>query len=333
MLRALSISKSMMQTVLLITSLGVIAGLISGNQVFGIGRDYQAYTDFFERIKDFGWESLIGERFEIGFGFSSFLLVSIFSSEIVIYGILSAVSFIIKVYALRIIGCGFWIGIFFYLTRFFPLYEMSQLRVALGASLVMLSFVLEDRGSRKLALLMICAGITFHWVVIILLPFVFLDTNKRTLLSVFVLTLGLLATLKLFPSTYFSNAAQLFRTFQYYEIMGFGGADNINYFPVAIFLDLAIVIGGLYFWRFTSAIMKKILIAQIFSFAIFYALIEFPILAWRFHDIFAVLMTLYVSAAFGCCRTLRRSVVVYVVLSSALYTYMAFVKDPLFGIT
>jgi hypothetical protein len=55
--------------------------VISGNQVFGLGPDFITYVEYIESIKDSGVEFLVGEKFEIGFGIISLLLVSIFSSE------------------------------------------------------------------------------------------------------------------------------------------------------------------------------------------------------------------------------------------------------------
>ena len=319
----------MLKTVLIILSFGIIGGLISGYQVFGLSRDYLAYYEYFERIKIYGLGILFEERFEIGFGLLSFLLLSFFNSNTIVYGVLSGLSLFLKTIAIRFVGCGFLLGIIFYITRYFPLHEMTQLRVALGSGFAVLSFVLEDFGKRKIALLLIIIGITFHWSVIILLPFLFLHSGKRILLISLISAPILFLILKFFPRLILRYAAQFFETMKIYEIIGYGDFE-INYLPAAILLDASIVIIGIIFWNSLAKIMKKIIIAQIFSFAIFYGLIEFPVLAWRIRDLFAVIMVIYVSAAYGRNKILRNSAVFYVAISSLFFIYINFVKYPLF---
>lgn len=319
----------MLKTVLIIFSFGIIGGLVSGYQIFGLSRDYLVYYEFFDRIKIYGLRFLFEERFEIGFGLLSFLLITLFNSNTLVYGILSGLSLILKTIAIRFVGCGFLVGIIFYMTRYFPLHEMTQLRVALGSGFAILSFVLEDFGKRKLALILIIIGITFHWSVIILLPFLFLYSEKRILLISLITAPVLFFILKYFPRIILRYAAKFFETMKIYEIIGYGDFD-INYLPVAILLDASIVIVGIILWNSLTKIMKKIIIAQIFSFSIFYGLIEFPVLAWRIRDLFAVIMIIYVSAAYGRNKILRISAVFYVAISSLFFIYINFLKYPLF---
>jgi hypothetical protein len=159
-------------TYITIAALGF--SIIAGMRVFGWDRDYANYKRFYEKISFGGYTS----RFEPGFEFFANSFKVLFGSTSFDYFLftIAVISLSLKFLVLSNVK-NYLILIFIYILLIYPLHEMTQIRVGLATGVMYWAFYGSTHAnvSTLNKMLFIIIGISFHYSVVILVPFILLS--------------------------------------------------------------------------------------------------------------------------------------------------------------
>src|SRR5450830_1684919 len=151
-------------------------------QPFGLSPDYENYEYFFQQARfDFSGE-LKGNRFEPGFMYAAGALVNFFTSNVLVYGIFVIISITIKLVYLKRFSYSkyfVYLACVFYVIKFFPLLELTQLRASLAIALLLVAFFYIKNDRRLLGAGVGVVAMLFHYSSFMLFPFLFLPRLNR----------------------------------------------------------------------------------------------------------------------------------------------------------
>lgn len=304
------------------------------------GVDYENYTQFFDLVRAYDLPDVVSDRIEPLFGIVIYYLVQIFTSNFSIYFFLLVLSIALKAVIFsssRQTGALFILFVGFYLFRYFPLYELTQIRVSLAAGLVMLAFQLH--GSRVKWLLFLLACLT-HYSVLVLLPLMFLVNAAQTSSCNYIkfekpIWLCLLAgfmTIGFMLQTLLQYITPYFTTLQIYDAAGFG-EETVSPFSATIMLDLLGILTALALQRHLSPTARFWIYIQVLGAFSFYALIDFPILAFRIRDLYSVFWIFYIRDALEYQGNVKLHALLFVVSCIIAHSYFYFLgKSAIFQI-
>lgn len=291
-------------------------------QIPGESRDWQSYDGFFELLRIEGTDTFGISRFEPGFVIISLFLTELFSSNLAVYGIIAASAIFLKCWVINQFSPSrqiFFFVTLFYLARFAPLHELTQLRIACSAAFLLLSFVLLRRGNRLGGITACTAALVFHLTAIIIIPFLFIQSFSRrsvimTSAIVFIVTLygvGLI-------TSYFQDSISVVKM---YQEIGFG--DEIpNLISADLLLDLGMIITGLVIWDRLSSPMKHVLLLELIGLAIFYSSRDFIVIAIRFREFFSVFWIFFIAQGLQQEALVKELSFFFAGASIALYLYI-----------
>ncbi|MDX2463897.1 MAG: EpsG family protein, partial [Porticoccus sp.] len=259
----------------------------------------------------------------------SLAIAPIVQNDLIVYSLFAMSALWIKIYVIRQLVATWSILlliILFYGSRFFPLFELTQIRVALATSFIVLAFLMVTKGRVKFALLFSTISIGFHFSSIVFLPFiVFRKWHFASVISIFFITL---LTLAFFSSYTLDQLSGTLLVIAMYDEVGFG--DKVNPLAVTVLLDLIMVLVGLVYWRHATQLMRQMLALQLMGVAIFYGVSEYAVLAHRFREMISVGWVLYLAHAFQIKGMCRCYFYMLVIVNIALYVFLFFYQDPLF---
>ena len=318
----LSISKSKIFIILAL----FVAFFAAVTQPFGFSPDYTQYELFFREIRVDFLNVMRESRFEPGFSIAAAGISRLIGSDVLVYGIFVFSSMAYKLCYTRKMSSGsyLYLAIIFYFFRFFPLHELNQLRAALAISLIFAAcfYVWTARAWVGGAACVLAA--TFHYSSLIISPFLFLPKIGR--LKSVILALSVFFALYLASNFAIEFAQKFFLVFETYDDNGFG-ERAINPLSPVLFPEFFLLVAALVFWGEMTDKMQKIVTIQLMGVAIFYALIDFHVVAVRSREFFSVLRTLFIAQAAGCSNRLKFYIYIFVVLSMALSVYQYLFLD------
>jgi hypothetical protein len=307
-------------------------------QILGESPDWQNYNEFFDLLRDHGWGVLATNRFELGFGALSFFLINMFASNLVAYGFIAVTSILIKCWAInqftssRLAFLGVMI---FYALRFAPLHELTQLRVAFSISLMLLATMLIWRRDSVSAVLACTLAITFHLSAIVLIPFVllgyFINGCIKLLSRKFIILTGGFVFLVTFYGIelaleYFENS---FSVIAMYQDAGFGN-ETPNLLSPALLMDWSMIFVAIFMWNKLPLMMRYVVFVEIVGMAIFYASIDFQVIAFRLREFFSVFWVFFIAQGLKQKYFMRNIVVYFLAINIVLYSYYFFFNSFFF---
>lgn len=272
-----------------------IGFLLSVTQIFGESPDYSQYDDFFDLVRSEGLNILVASRFESGFSIYSVFLTTLFTTNVIVYGWIVIAAMLLKGWAISSYSTSqkiFFVVAVFYFARFYPFHELTQLRAACAIGFLMVAATFLWNGNRLYGLLACAAAFLFHMSAAVMFPVLFIQLARRWQviligLSVFVLVFAGAG----FVSDYLGNYISVFAG---YQAAGFG--DNApNPFSVALLLDWAMIAVSIIMWNRLSLLMKRIVLLEIIGMAIFYGLLDYPVIAHRLRELYTVFWVFFVA--------------------------------------
>lgn len=302
--------------------ISLVAFLLAYFQVLGESRDYGQYEMFFSSLRVDGLGVLYTSRFEPGFVVVSNLLIGILSSDIAVYSVFVIIAMFLKGAAICRISKSttfFVVVAVFYLARYFPLHELTQLRVAVsGAFLIWAALFFWD-GKRLYGLVACAVAVLFHISAAVVIPVLLVRPTKRW----HVIFIGLATfVLVAFAVKVLTDAmGDTLRVVAMYQSQGFG-EHTPNPFSSALLLDWAMIFFGFVMWYRLSSPMKHVLFIEIIGMAIFYGAIDFAVISHRIREFLSVFWLVFVA------HGLRRGFIVkmasagFVVANIGLYLYL-----------
>jgi hypothetical protein len=309
----------------LISFICIVAGVVAGFNWLGIGADFFNYQDYFDAISLKGFSAIESYRFEVGFGILSWIFLEITGSNALTWFLLVVIAILTKLSILQI-NYGFFLAALLYFTRFYPLYELVQLRTAVASGFVILAFLLQKKDMYFRAAIAITIGILMHYSTLIFIPFLFTPINNKGKIIIF---LGFILVILTTSGNLVYQMSPYFPALTMYEISGYG-TDKLNMFSIAVVLDILFLIFSLLVWNKSTVLMKKTSIMLAFGITILWSMSEFQVIANRFRELLAIPVFLYVYESQKLKSNLARiGTISYVIACSIFYTILYFYKEKI----
>jgi len=282
-------------SVYLIVVFSCLGFLLAVTQILGQSPDYSSYDDFLNLVRSEGLDTLAVSRFEPGFSLFSFFLTTLFATNVVVYSWIVVAAMLLKGWAIHAYSSSqkiFIVVAAFYLVRYLPLHELTQLRAACAIGFLMVAATLLWNGNRLYGLLACVTALLFHMSAAAIIPALFLPPPKRwQVIFIAIVTFVLTFMFSSFLTDYLANFIQIIES---YETQGFGELEP-NPFAIQLLIDWAMIAVSLVMWNRLSLLMRRIIILELLGMAIFYGAIEFPSIAHRIREFYSVFWVFFVA--------------------------------------
>jgi len=304
------------------------------------GVDYDNYSNYFDLVSTYDFYDILSNRIEPLFGLLTFIFTSIFASNFLVYICFIVISVFLKVFVLSAFQqnrLNFILLVVFYLFRYFPLYELTQIRVSVAIGLVIFAFKLPGTKFKWIFFLLACLT---HYSVLVLLPLLFLvnfarrsggkyEINEKLIwLSIFVCT----AVIGLTSQIILQYITPYFVVLQLYDIKSFG-EESVSLFNATILVDIVGIISAYALQRHMSVLTRLWIHIQALGVLCFYLLIDLPIMAFRIRELFCVFWIFYVSDALKQEGIVRFHAISFILSCVISYFYFYFLgKSAIFPI-
>jgi hypothetical protein len=306
-----------------------VLGLVSFAFV-GQSRDFENYAEYFAEARTVALRSgalLIEQRFEPVFAVLASALAPLFS-DVSALALLAALAFFLKWGALARLSAGrlaFWGALVFYLVRFAPLHELTQIRLAIAMGLWMLALTQVRRPAFWLLLLLfplthystlVLVPLTWAWRMLVLRP----EAYQRVERLVWPSALGCVVAVGILMETVLQPLAALFSILDFYANTGFG-EDKVNVFNVPTLLNMG-------FWLLFVTLRKSTpaqrfwLWTQLLAFCIFFAARDFPVIAHRMNEMLSLAWVIYLANTLSLRGRRGQLARAFLVLAVPLYLYV-----------
>lgn len=307
----------------------IIGFLLAATQVFGTSPDYSNYDIFFDLARSEGLGVLIESRFEPGFSIFSILLAEWIDSNVIVYALIVAAAMLLKGWAVQTYSLNykiFFIVLAFYMVRYFPLHELTQLRAACAISLALAGAIVLWQGNFIFGALVCIIASIFHFSVVAVIPALLFFSNKRWKVAFIAFCA--------FNLTYFFTAliteysSDLIKIIEVYKIVGFGDVDP-NPLAIQLLIDWTLIFVSLISWNKLSLLMKRIVLFELIGMAIFYGGMEFAVIAHRMREFYSVFWVFFVADGLRRSDT-RLMSYIFICISMIFYSYVFFINGTFF---
>lgn len=279
--------KDKIVTIVIFICLGLVLIFIAGFRGEGVDRDYNNYIEMFHQQ-----EFIVVEP--------AFVLISMIIDSLVgdnpffLFFIFAIVGISLKLIAIRQLTELWFLSLVIYLSNFFILHEMTQIRAGVASAFLLLCVKpIYDRDLKRFLLFAIL-GFLFHYSAIVILPLWFLGIKARKKILLFSLPIGyliyfsginLIATI---PISVIQNKIVMYQT-----LMELGNEESIliNVFnlvflaKIAVFYFLLFKYDLIFSYNKYVSILMKIYCISLMSYLVLAVL---PPIATRITELFAV---------------------------------------------
>jgi hypothetical protein len=292
---------------LLWLAVGTFLYFVISTSLLGESQDWQNYNNLFDGLRTSGISAESLERTEIGFKYLAIWLISLSFSNTAIYATIAAGSIALKAAALSSLSRSravLLFAIMFYLLSVAPLHEMTQIRAAVATTFLFLAYVFL-LSSRYLSSLFIgVAAVFFHISAVVILPLLFavfvfergglILTRVRTAL-LGLLTFALVSSAVMLVLLYLED---LVLVVEIYLEEGFGD-EQVNPLSSTVILNILMIATAFWRWSGLSQNMRYIVVFQVYGLAIFYATLEFQVVAFRLSELVQAFWVLFIVDGLG----------------------------------
>jgi len=296
------------------------------------GNDFINYVNYFIDIKTFNFSAILTSRLEPAFGILVLFFTYLFDTEYFIYLSILLLSLLIKMLVLtkwHLAKSAIILVLIVYLFRFYPLHELTQVRLALSLSFWMLAIESEKKWSFFYSIV----GCLIHFSTLALIPSMVIiyytknnagHTNNRInimwLLNVLATTITSIIIIRSIDLI-----APNLKTLQMYSETSFGDS-NINLFSIGILIDLTFIVGALLIKKHLNQICMCWIYINAIGILLFFTLADYPVMAFRFRELFSFFMVYLIKDAFKLNIYARLYVVSWSIVSVIAYYYLYFIS-------
>lgn len=309
--------------------LGLVGFFLAVTRIFGPSPDYISYDIFFDLVRTEGWNTLTESRFEPGFSVAAVILTKLFSFNAVVYACIVFATMLLKGATIRAYSSShqiFFAVSVFYLVRYFPLHELTQLRAAVAIALILMGAVLIWQDKFFYGLLICALSLSFHMSVVAVIPALFFTSEKRW--KVVLAALGVFAFVLVFSGLVTGYLGNLIKIVEAYQTDGFGDIKPKR-FAVQLLVDWFFIFASLLMWKKLSSIMKRIVLLELIGMAVFYGGIDFAVVAHRMREIYSVFWLIFVANGLAH-RNTRLLCMGFISVSVVFYSYVFFFSGTFF---
>lgn len=308
--------------------LAVGLGYVAGYQIIGQSRDYDNYLFFFSWLNTQSLGDILSYRFEPFFSAIAFVLSKINLNPEEIYTVFAAACIMFKIVALNKYK-KYWmvlfVFLFFYLLRFFTLFEMTVLRATLASSIAFFVFTRRISFNKKRIdfLLLVISTLTHYSAVVFI--FIYYLAPKK-------LSVALFSSMTFFVVVWVSKDLLLpvlqatIPVFATYEEF-----NNSTIVPIPMILDIAYLFVMIYFWNDGTPAMRIATFSILIAMALHFSLLEYSLINSRFRDLLAIFYIIYVVETVNLNIKIiaKIAAVIFILLNAPLHLYVMYIHDPL----
>lgn len=268
-----------------------------------LGADYLNYVNIFETARSTPFTELFSQRYEPLFLVLSALFSYMATDDVTVFAALMLIATAMKVSVVRRLtwhGHAAVLMLAWYALRFFPLHELTQIRIALALGLWLLA--VTTRSAPKAYALAMAAALT-HYSTAILLPVIWAwrgverspEGYRRIELRLLLGGISVIFIVGVTLRQLLEQLSLIFSILDIYSSEGFG-EDRVNPLSIAVLLDSFFLLTG---WLVASgdARSRFWLTLLTLSLATFYVLFDFPVLAHRIREMFGICWLPYLAYA------------------------------------
>ena len=276
---------------------------VSAIPLIPLGADYLNYVNIFETARSSTFSELFSQRYEPLFLALSSLFAYLTTDDVTVFAALMVIATAMKVtvvYRLAWHRQAAVLVLAWYALRFFPLHELTQIRIALALGLWLLA--VTTRSAPKAFALTIAAALT-HYSTAILLPVLWAwraverspEGYRRIELRLLLGGITVIVVVGVTLRQLLEQLSLIFSILDIYSSEGFG-EERVNPFSIAVLLDSFFLLTG---WLVASnnARSRFWLTLLTLSLATFYVLFDFPVLAHRIREMFGICWLPYLAYA------------------------------------
>ncbi|MBT1070966.1 EpsG family protein [Pelotalea chapellei] len=296
------------------------------------GVDFENYVNYFDVVRTYDYNDLLINRIEPFFGLLTFILVRFFISNFWVYFFLLIISIFLKSYILSRIEqswFSFSLIICFYLFRYFPLYELTQIRVSIAIGFVMIAFLLSGMRLRCIFFLVACLT---HYSILVLLPLLLILYISERFSSeyqsnenlIWMLTIICFSVAGLGAHSVLQYLTPYFSVLQIYDTKSFGEV-SVSPFSATILIDIVGIISALAIQQYMTPSTRFWIYAQVLGIICFYSFIDFPIVAYRVKELFSIFWIFYIFKAVQHEGLVRLHAFLFTIICSVSYLYFYFI--------
>ena len=269
--------------------LACVLALVAGLRPDDIDHDYMTYVEMYE--KSFSITT------EITFIIITSIVKFLFYNVVALFLIYALFSVFVHVYAIKKLTSLCFLSLLVYLSNYFLLHEMNQIRVGVAAGLFLVALFYLNDGNRRKYLLFALFATLFHYTASVLFFFCFFDGKpmKRwqyyfylsiipLAYVVYFLNISIITNI---PIPYFEEKIQLYQALQ----AGGGMWDEINVFNLVLLTKIAMTLFLLWKSSLVYEYNKYVYILlkiEIISISAWIALHEMPVVAMRMNELLGV---------------------------------------------
>jgi EpsG family len=317
---------------------------------FGFSRDRGNYNLFFDAAygknrldiaKDFthevGFQYLTSFLFQIGIPLE---MTYSFQVSLSLLPKLLVISFISSRASIRPGTCfaSFLLATVFYLCKFFPLHELTQLRASLSSSFIFVGTAIlispqnswRKRTKNLLVFLCYSASVLFHLSAIAVIPIIYIAKRVKTWRSaIFAFILMLILSAIITQTFLLAPAIKL--VFAKADVYSYNELVGITLFSVQRFLDIALIISFRSKVEENSRVSFFAFTFFLYSLAIFYGVSAAPVYSYRISELIQVVGLIFLVAS-GANKRSILGIAPFVIVNSLFSLWSFLTQDYFFNL-
>lgn len=310
--------------------IAVILILIAGFKTIGVDMDSVTYVEVFNSVGSPGsyfTDYQDNSFFEPAYYLIPSILTNYFKLDVVwVFFTFAILGVTLKFIAISKLTDFAFLSIIVYFSHFFLLHELTQIRAGVASGILLLSIIEIERRNFLRFLLLIVAGMLFHYSMIIFLPFYFLSSkeiNKKFYISFLIvpyiliaLNINIIKILQLFHLGVFSEKIEM-----YNDLLSLGVFDKIKTYNVVTLMQLLLCF--LFIIKSDLLISKNkysLLLTKIYCLAASFLVMfsNIPVLAIRIGELLTIVQIILVPFLLYIIRP--KYVALLLIISFALVT-------------
>lgn len=274
-------------------SLGVILVLFAGFREVGFDRDSENYELYFNNCDD----PMLSFAVEYSYRILSIIFKAVFGDFRSILLFYAIVGITLKLVALRRITPLLYLPLAIYLSNYYILHDLTQIRASVASALLLFSIPYIDENRKKVVFGLMALAAFFHYSALVLLPVVFLSNKdmgvKERWLWAAIVPLGyLMYFLKINIATavyipYITDKIEIYESLRDQGLVG----EEINVFYWVFLLKCTIYLCTLFFYDAVRQENKYMpIVVKLMGISIFIYLFfaQMPILSFRLSELFGI---------------------------------------------
>ncbi len=255
--------------------------VLSGFKTIGVGLDDLSYVEFFKL-------GLVGDNFEKGYSFLSYIIYVIFKEEQFLFIIVSSISILSLGYSIYKLSPYPALSLLMYYTHYYLYKDLTQIRNAVASSLLFLLLYFLTKNQKIKLFFTFLLSISFHIVsslsIIPLLLINFFKNKSNRIIYFLILSIPILYFLSNYTITLLSNVPFDYISKKAYDYLNSDYIESLELISIKNLQILIITIFSIMFYKKTSLVVKDygvILIFYIFGVFLRFGLIDFGIFSGR----------------------------------------------------